>query len=147
LYTVLVEGDDVNEPISDTVRSILDGHIVLSRDIAHRGRYPAIDVPRSISRLASALVSERERAVMTDAVKLLSAYESSRDLIEVGAYRAGTTPALDRAIHLVPAIEQFLAQRPDETEARADACMRLERLLAAEVPDPKVRLPRPTVKS
>jgi flagellum-specific ATP synthase len=146
LYTVLVEGDDVNEPISDSVRSILDGHIVLSRDIAHRGRYPAIDVPRSISRLASSLVNERERAVVADAVKLLATYESSRDLIEVGAYRAGTTPAVDRAIQLVPALEQFLAQRPDETEARAEACARLERLLAAEVQDAKARLPRPVVK-
>jgi flagellum-specific ATP synthase len=146
LYTVLVEGDDVNEPISDSVRSILDGHIVLSRDIAHRGRYPAIDIPRSISRLASSLVSEHERAVVADAVKLLATYETSRDLIEVGAYRAGTTPTVDRAIELVPALEQFLAQRPDERETRAKACARLESLLAAEVQDSKARLPRPVVK-
>jgi flagellum-specific ATP synthase len=133
LYTVLVEGDDVNEPISDTVRSILDGHIVLSREIAHRGRYPAIDVTRSISRLASSLVSERERAVVTDAVKLLATYETSRDLIEVGAYRAGTTPAVDRAVQLNSVLEQFLAQGPAETETRARACERLEKLLAAPV--------------
>jgi flagellum-specific ATP synthase len=145
LYTVLVEGDDVNEPISDAVRSILDGHIVLSRDIAHRGRYPAIDVPRSISRLASALVSERERAAVAEAVKLMATYEASRDLIEVGAYRTGTTPAVDRAIQLNAVLEQFLAQRPDETESRDAACARLERLLAAEVQDSKAKLPRPTV--
>jgi flagellum-specific ATP synthase len=145
LYTVLVEGDDVNEPISDSVRSILDGHIVLTRDIAHRGRYPAIDVPRSISRLASSLVSKREHAAVTDAVKLISTCEGSRDLIEVGAYRAGTTPTVDRAIQLNAALEQFLAQRPDETESRADACARLERLLAAEVQDSKAKLPRATV--
>jgi flagellum-specific ATP synthase len=144
LYTVLVEGDDVNEPISDSVRSILDGHIVLSRDIAHRGRYPAIDVPRSISRLASALISERERAAVADAVKLMATYESSRDLIEVGAYRAGTTPSVDRAIQLIPALEQFLAQRPDETESRAAACTRLESLLAATVQDSKAKMPRVT---
>lgn len=143
LYTVLVEGDDVNEPISDSVRSILDGHIVLSREIAHRGRYPAIDVTRSISRLASSLISEQERRVVADAVKVLVTYESSRDLIEVGAYRAGTTPAVDRAIRMMPALEQFLAQRPDETEARETACKRLESLLAAEVQDAKPRLPRP----
>ena len=142
LYTVLVEGDDVNEPISDSVRSILDGHIVLSRDIAHRGRYPAIDVPRSISRLASALIDATERDVVADAVKLLATYESSRDLIEVGAYRAGTTPSVDRAIQLVPVLEQFLAQRPDETEPRALACARLARLLAAEVQDSKAKMPR-----
>jgi flagellum-specific ATP synthase len=142
LYTVLVEGDDVNEPISDTVRSILDGHIVLSRDIAHRGRYPAIDVTRSISRLASALVSQKERSVVSDAVKVMATYESSRDLIEVGAYRAGTTPAVDRAILLMPALEQFLAQQPHETEGRASACKRLESLLAAEVQDTRPKLPR-----
>jgi flagellum-specific ATP synthase len=142
LYTVLVEGDDVNEPISDSVRSILDGHIVLSRDIAHRGRYPAIDVTRSISRLASSLTTEKERGVVTDAIKVLATYETSRDLIEVGAYRAGTTPAVDRAILLLPALEQFLAQRPDETESRAAACARLESLLAAEVQDAKPKLPR-----
>jgi flagellum-specific ATP synthase len=142
LYTVLVEGDDVNEPISDSVRSILDGHIVLSRDIAHRGRYPAIDVTRSISRLASGLATAQERTVVADAVKVLATYESSRDLIEVGAYRAGTTPAVDRAILLMPALEQFLAQRPDETESRAAACKRLESLLAAEPQDTKPKLPR-----
>jgi flagellum-specific ATP synthase len=147
LYTVLVEGDDVNEPISDSVRSILDGHIVLSREIAHRGRYPAIDVPRSISRLASSLVSGSERAVVADAVKLLATYETSRDLIEVGAYRAGTTPAVDRAIQLMPELEQFLSQRPDEHELRGDACARLGRLLAAEVQDARTRLPPPVVKS
>jgi flagellum-specific ATP synthase len=145
LYTVLVEGDDVNEPISDSVRSILDGHIVLSRDIAHRGRYPAIDVPRSISRLASALVNEKERASVADAVKIMATYETSRDLIEVGAYRAGTTPSVDRAIHLIPALELFLAQRPDEVEPRADACKRLEKLLAAEVQDARAKLPRVSV--
>jgi flagellum-specific ATP synthase len=142
LYTVLVEGDDVNEPISDSVRSILDGHIVLSRDIAHRGRYPAIDVPRSISRLASSLINERERTAVADAVKLMATYESSRDLIEVGAYRAGTTPSVDRAIQLIPSLEQFLAQRPDETESRAAACLRLESLLAAAVQDAKAKMPR-----
>ena len=141
LYTVLVEGDDVNEPISDSVRSILDGHIVLSREIAHRGRYPAIDVTRSISRLASSLITESERAQVADAVKLLATYETSRDLIEVGAYRAGTTPSVDRAIQLMPALEEFLAQRPDQSETRAAACVRLASLLAAEVQDAKAKLP------
>jgi flagellum-specific ATP synthase len=115
---------------------------VLSRDIAHRGRYPAIDVPRSISRLASSLTDEKERASVADAVKIISTYETSRDLIEVGAYRAGTTPSVDRAIQLIPSIEQFLAQRPDETESRASAVARLVRLLAAEVQDSKAKLPR-----
>ena len=98
---MLVEGDDVNEPISDSVRSILDGHIVLSRDIAHRGRYPAIDV--HAQHQPPGLGADHRDAsarVVADAVKTLATYETSRDLIEVGAYRAGTTPAVDRAIQL-----------------------------------------------
>ncbi len=103
---------------------------------------PAIDITHSISRLASAIVDEKERASVVDAVKIMATYDSSRDLIEVGAYRAGTTPAVDRAIQLMPEIEQFLAQRPEETEARAAASARLARLLAAEVQDSKAKLPR-----
>jgi flagellum-specific ATP synthase len=106
-----------------------------------------VDITRSISRLASSLVTESERTMMAEVVKLLATYESSRDLIEVGAYRAGTTPAVDRAIQLHPALEQFLAQKPEESEARPDACARLARLLAAEVQDSKARLPRPAVKA
>jgi flagellum-specific ATP synthase len=145
LYTVLVEGDDVNEPISDAVRSILDGHIVLAREIAQRGRYPAIDIPRSISRLASSLVNEAERALIADAVKLLATYETSRDLIEVGAYRAGTTPLVDRAISLVPGIEQFLAQRPDEAQSREAAVQALKRVLSAEPVDKPRVSPVPAI--
>ncbi|MEJ1964224.1 MAG: FliI/YscN family ATPase [Gammaproteobacteria bacterium] len=133
LYTVLVEGDDFNDPISDATRSILDGHIVLARAIAQRGRYPAVDVTQSVSRLASSIVSEADARTMTDVVKMLALYESSRDLIEVGAYRAGTHPAVDRAIQLVPALEQFLAQRPDEVEPRASCMTRLASLLATPV--------------
>jgi flagellum-specific ATP synthase len=132
LYTVLVEGDDFNDPISDTVRSILDGHIVLSRAIAQRGRYPAVDATQSISRLASAVVSDQERRSIADAMKLLAVYESSRDLIEVGAYRAGTDATIDLAIELVPQIEQFMAQRPDEVEPRAAALERLRKILQAK---------------
>jgi flagellum-specific ATP synthase len=131
LYTVLVEGDDMADPIADSVRSILDGHIVLSRSVAQRARFPAIDVTQSISRLASAIVTEPERQVVSDAVKLLAQYESSRDLIEVGAYRQGTNAAVDRAIKLVPELEKFMAQRPDEVELRATAMERLRLLVAA----------------
>jgi flagellum-specific ATP synthase len=129
LYTVLVEGDDFNDPISDATRSILDGHIVLSRNIAQRGRYPAIDVTHSVSRLASAVVTASEARLMTEVVKTLALYDTSRDLIEVGAYRAGSNPAVDRAIQLVPVLEQFMAQRPDEVEARAPAMQRLRTIL------------------
>jgi flagellum-specific ATP synthase len=131
LYTVLVEGDDMSDPIADSVRSILDGHIVLARDIAHRSRFPAIDIPESISRLASSVVTAADQKVMADAVKLMAQYESSRDLIEVGAYQAGTNPVVDRAIKLIPELEKFLAQRPDEVEPRSSAMKRLQALLAA----------------
>ena len=130
LYTVLVEGDDMADPIADTVRSILDGHFVLSRAVAQRARFPAIDIPQSISRLTSAIVSEAERKLIASVVQVIALYESSRDLIEVGAYRAGTTPAVDRAIKLVPELEKFMAQAPDEIESRAAAMERLRRIMS-----------------
>jgi flagellum-specific ATP synthase len=130
LYTVLVEGDDMADPVADTVRSILDGHIVLSRALARRARFPAIDVTQSISRLTAAIVSDAEHDLIADAVRVLALYEASRDLIEVGAYRAGTTAALDRAIKLVPELERFMMQAPDEVESRAGAMRRLQEILA-----------------
>jgi flagellum-specific ATP synthase len=129
LYTVLVEGDDLEDPISDSVRSILDGHIVLARKIAQRGRYPAVDVTQSVSRLAASIVPEAEDKLISDVTKLLATYETSRDLIEVGAYKAGTHSEVDRAIRLTPLIEQFLAQKPAEVERRGTAMERLRRLL------------------
>jgi len=129
LYTVLVEGDDLEDPISDSVRSILDGHIVLARKIAQRGRYPAVDVTQSVSRLAASIVPEAENKLISDVTKLLATYETSRDLIEVGAYKAGTHSEIDRAIRLTPLIEQFLAQKPAEVERRGVAMQRLKRLL------------------
>ncbi len=132
LYTVLVEGDDMNDPIADTVRSILDGHIVLSREVAQRARFPAVDVPQSISRLASSVVTAAERDLIADAQRLIAQYESSRDLIEVGAYKAGTNPQVDRAIKLVPELEKFMTQKPEETEARDAAMQRLRKILQTE---------------
>ena len=129
LYTVLVEGDDLEDPISDSVRSILDGHIVLSRKIAQRGRYPAVDVTQSVSRLAASIVSEPENSLINEVTRVLATYETSRDLIEVGAYKAGTHSEIDRAIRLSPTIEQFLAQRPTEIERRNVAMERLQRLI------------------
>jgi flagellum-specific ATP synthase len=132
-YTVLVEGDDLNDPIADSLRAILDGHIVLSRAIAQRGRHPAIDITQSASRLASSIVSDADGRLLADTVQLLATYEASRDLIEVGAYRAGTNPVVDRAVRLVPAIERFLTQRPGEAEPRAAAMERLRKLLEEPV--------------
>lgn len=111
LYTVLVEGDDVNEPISDTVRGIVDGHFVLSRTIAMRNQYPAIDILASISRVMNDIVSEEHLQMANNMRKLMSLYYQNFDLISIGAYKSGTNPALDEAIEKIPKINEFLAQR------------------------------------
>jgi len=115
LYTVLVEGDDLNEPISDSVRAILDGHIVLSRDIANKGRYPAIDLLGSVSRLFSTLADEAQRRAVSKVIRLLATYADSRDAIDLGAYKPGSNAELDEAIKLMPAIERLLRQSVDES--------------------------------
>lgn len=129
LYTVLVEGDDVDEPISDHVRAILDGHIVLSRAVAQRGRYPAIELTQSVSRLATTVTTAQERRTAAEAMELIALFESARDLIEVGAYRNGANPRLDRALQLIPELDAFLAQAPEEAEPRQKALARLRQLL------------------
>jgi FliI/YscN family ATPase len=109
-FTVLVEGDDFNEPICDAVRSILDGHIVLSRDLGSAGYYPAIDVLQSVSRLASRLSSDEQRNAAMKIREALAAYHRAEDLINLGAYTAGTNPALDAAIRVRPQLLSFLKQ-------------------------------------
>ncbi|NLA57309.1 MAG: flagellar protein export ATPase FliI [Firmicutes bacterium] len=110
LYTVLVEGDDMNEPIADTVRGILDGHIVLSRKLADRGHYPAIDVLASVSRVMPEVVSKEHLRTATHIKEMMAAYEEMEDLINIGAYRSGTNPRVDRAISLMEPIRAFLKQ-------------------------------------
>lgn len=120
LFTVLVEGDDHNEPISDAVRGILDGHIVLDRSIAERGRYPPVNVLRSVSRTMPACNSEAENAVVARARQLLATYEDMAELIRLGAYRQGSDAGVDEAIRYYPAIEAFLAQaKRDRTDLAA----------------------------
>ena len=136
IYTVLVDGDDFDEPISDAVRATLDGHIVLSRPVAQRGRYPAIDLTRSISRLATSLVPAGERNVVAGVSQALAQYESSRDLIELGAYKSGSNPALDRAIRVAPEVERYFTQSPGQFSARQAGMIELSRILAAR-PEPK----------
>jgi flagellum-specific ATP synthase len=114
LYTVLVDGDDMNEPIADAVRSILDGHVVLTRSLAHSGHYPAIDVLQSVSRLIGEIVTPEVREAGTRLRSALAAYREKEDLISIGAYQPGTDPVLDAAIGLRPAIDAFLKQRVDE---------------------------------
>lgn len=114
LYTVLVEGDDMNEPIADTARGILDGHIVLSRDLASANHYPAIDVLQSVSRLMKEVASAEHSRKAGDLRKNMAAYRDSKDLIQIGAYKQGTDPNLDRAIALHPQIDAFLCQGVEE---------------------------------
>ncbi len=122
IYTVLVDGDDHNEPISDAVRSILDGHVVLSRDLAHAGHYPAIDVLASVSRVQNAVSTTEERALANDLRALLAAHADARDLIDIGAYVPGSNAVVDRAIALKPQIDGFLRQEIDDsTDATSSA--------------------------
>ncbi len=114
IYTVLADGDDQNDPVVDTARSILDGHIVLSRELAQRGQYPAIDVGASLSRVMNDVVSPQQSALARRLRALVSAYESNRDLLLMGAYRAGADPLIDRGIALHPQIAEFLKQETDQ---------------------------------
>ena len=115
-YTVLVEGDDLTEPVTDTVRGTLDGHIVLSRALAAQNHYPAIDVLASVSRVMPSVTAPEHRAAAARMRELLARYERSRDLVEIGAYARGSDPALDEAIERLPAIEEFLRQTPEEVD-------------------------------
>lgn len=129
-FTVLVEGDDFNEPICDSVRAILDGHIILSRRLAAAGHYPAIDVLNSISRLSSKLVGREQQQAASKVRQALSALEESRDLIELGAYTAGTNPSLDAAIRARPEINDFLRQDTSAGFSIAESLTRLQAIAA-----------------
>jgi len=120
LYTVLVEGDDMNEPVTDTVRGILDGHIVLSRAIANSNRYPAIDVLASVSRLMPEVVSEQHMKAAGFIKSKMATYREAQDLINIGAYQSGSNPEIDDAIRLHNQIEQFLWQGVSERFAFDD---------------------------
>jgi flagellum-specific ATP synthase len=117
LYTVLVEGDDLQDPIGDTARSILDGHIVLTRELATAGHFPAVDVLESISRLTAAVCTPEQQADATMLRRMLAAHRSVKELVEIGAYVAGSSPDADAALARMPQIEAFLRQRMDETSS------------------------------
>ena len=120
-YTVLVEGGDMDEPIADEVRGILDGHIVLDRAMAARGHYPAIDVTASLSRVMERVASREHVAAARGVRSLVAAYEEKRDLISLGAYAKGSEPRVDEAIAALPSIERYLVQPPDEVSTLEDA--------------------------
>jgi flagellum-specific ATP synthase len=131
LYTVLVEGDDHNEPIADTARSILDGHIVLTRKLATLGHFPAIDVLESISRVASAVVPPAQMADAREVRRLMGALRDVKELIEIGAYQSGSDPLVDRARALAPAIDSFLQQPVGDATPPAEAWTWLHQLVTA----------------
>jgi FliI/YscN family ATPase len=116
-YTVLVDGDDFNEPISDAARSILDGHIILSRELAARNHYPAIDVLHSLSRVMPAVTTPEHREAAAHLRRVLATYEKARDLINIGAYVAGSDKGIDEAIAVMPKALAFLQQTDESTSA------------------------------
>jgi len=136
LFTVLVEGDDHDEPISDAVRGILDGHIVLERAIGERGRYPAMNVLRSVSRTMPGCNTEEQNAIVRRARQVISTYEDMSELIRLGAYREGSNPEVDQAIQLYPRIEAVLSQHKTEPTDLATTYAMLAEALGMAAPDP-----------
>src|SRR5699024_3866457 len=128
-YTVLVDGDDMNEPIADTVRGILDGHFILDRSLAERGQFPAINPLRSISRMMNKIVDEEHLQTAQHMRSLLATYETNRELIQIGAYKRGTDKEIDRAISFYPIIQQFLKQGIDEYETFEQSIDKMKTLL------------------
>ena len=110
LYTVLVDGDDFNEPITDTARSILDGHIMLSRKLGHKNHYPAIDILQSISRVMSSVAGKSHKDAAGKLKNVLATYQEAEDLINIGAYKRGSNPGIDYAISKIDAVNAFLMQ-------------------------------------
>ena len=128
-FNVLVDGDDHNEPISDTVRGILDGHIVMERSIAETGQYPAINVLKSISRCVPQCHDEQQQDILKKAKKLISSYENMSDMINLGAYRAGTNPEVDEAIEKHPKMIEFLSQKSNENDSIDESFYKLSQII------------------
>ena len=131
LYTVLVEGDDMTEPVADAVRSILDGHIVLSRRLASGGHYPAVDILDSVSRVMPAITSEDHRRAVHRLVEMMATYREAEDLINIGAYVKGSNPRIDEALKMWDTIREFLRQRSDERSDFSQGIIRLMTMMGA----------------
>ncbi len=129
LFSVLVEGDDHNEPISDAVRGIVDGHIVMERKIAERGRFPAINVLKSVSRSMPAALEPHQNDILKKAKRIVSTYEDMEELIRLGAYRRGSDLAVDEAIQIYPKIEEFLTQDKDDSTTIEQSFFKLARIV------------------
>lgn len=138
-YTILVEGDDMDEPVADTVRGILDGHIVLSRKLAQAYRYPAIDVLSSLSRLGNKITGPGFQKAAGKLRKLLAVYTDAEDLINVGAYAKGSNPEIDEAIEKITAVREFLAQAIDESAPLGDTVARMCGIAEVEIAEEELR--------
>ncbi len=137
-YTVLVDGDDMDEPISDAVRGILDGHVVLERRLAQRGQYPAINILDSISRLANRVAGEKSKQAAMRMRRLLAVYTDSEDMIQVGAYQKGSDPNIDEAIEHYPAIYDFLTQDVNDPAKLEDTLKGLANITGIEIPEEEI---------
>ncbi|MBU6465034.1 MAG: flagellum-specific ATP synthase FliI, partial [Proteobacteria bacterium] len=131
IFTVLVDGDDHNEPIADAVRGILDGHVVMERSIAERGRFPAINILKSVSRSMPKSADPAYLPTITRGRQVMATYADMEELIRLGAYRAGSSPEVDEAIRLHEPLEGFLRQAKDEVASLGDGYRRLERILGS----------------
>jgi len=129
LYTVLVEGDDIHEPVADALRATLDGHIMLSRDLANEGHYPSIDVLQSVSRLESSLLPPADQRLAQELRGLLAVHRRQREMVDMGLYKAGSNPKLDKALSAWDAITAFLRQRADEDVPRERSREQLQQIL------------------
>ena len=134
-YTILVEGDDLDEPVSDTVRGVLDGHLVLTRPLAQKNHYPAIDILKSVSRLAVRVTGPKIKEAVGLIRKLLATYSEAEDLINVGAYVEGTNPDIDAAIEKMPEINQFLIQGIEERSSMEETFRELGRISGETIPE------------
>jgi flagellum-specific ATP synthase len=134
-YAVLVEGDDLDEPVSDAVRGILDGHIVLSRSLAQRNHYPAVDVLQSVSRLAEKVTGPNVKKAAGTLRRMLATYREAEDLINVGAYVEGSNPEIDQAIAKMPQISEFLVQAIEEQHPLAESYVRLGEISGVTIPE------------
>jgi flagellum-specific ATP synthase len=134
IYTVLVEGDDFNEPVADAVRSILDGHIVLTRDLADQGHYPSIDVLKSVSRLAPDVTPAPVIAAGRDLIRMMATFQRVEDMVNIGAYAAGSNPEIDQALNMVHPIRAFLQQSVEERSTLDQAFEDLKKLTGRNLP-------------
>ncbi len=130
MYTVLVDGDDMNEPIADTVRGILDGHIVLNRKIAHKNRYPAVDVLQSVSRVFTEICTKQHQEAAKKLRAVLATYAENEDLINIGAYQKGASPKVDYAIKMIDEVEAFLKQDVHEASNLPETVQRMIQMMS-----------------